>query len=637
MRRTSLSLKLGMGILTLVIIVFTTSLGTLFFQSRHILRQEAQERASSVLNTTMQRFTRHLNAVETATDVNAWLITKYLQPDSLLNISRNIVQRNPHVDGCSISAEPEVFPQFGGHFSAYTVREPDTITTVIEEKYDYFSKVWYATPRDNAEPCWVVYYDEADSLELTLDGMIASYSKPLYNSDGKFVAVVSTDLSLRRLSEVINAERPYPNSYYIMTGADGHFIIHPDTTQLFVKTIFDGANPYQNADIISLGHQMTSGHQGSIEVKINGVSCLVSYQPVAGTNWSLAIICPYEDILHGYHRLVIILIPLVIVSLIIILVFCRKSVTHAILPLNQLAQQSYLIAKGNYDARPIGHTHRSDVIGRLQNSFATMQESLSRHVNAIRQAADETARQNKELAQATLLAEESDRQKTTFIQGLTHQIRTPLNIIMGFAQVMRDTSVRLPEEEMKGVIDMMRHNGHLLGRMVLMLYESSDTGSSEELNNKQKEMVSCNDIAREDIDYICRHFANISIDFHTNVPDDFSILTIRLYLLRSISELLYNSAKYSDGKHISLTIEHKGESVFFIIQDTGPGIPKNAIDKMFKPFTKINELSEGLGLGLSLTYRHIVNLGGTLTLDTDYDNGCRFIIELPIGQSGENE
>jgi len=52
---------------------------------------------------------------------------------------------------------------------------------------------------------------------------------------------------------------------------------------------------------------------------------------------------------------------------------------------------------------------------------------------------------------------------------------------------------------------------------------------------------------------------------------------------------------------------------------------------MFTPFTKVNDLSEGLGLGLPLCRRHILNLGGNLTLDANYHDGCRFVIELPIG------
>jgi C4-dicarboxylate-specific signal transduction histidine kinase len=69
--------------------------------------------------------------------------------------------------------------------------------------------------------------------------------------------------------------------------------------------------------------------------------------------------------------------------------------------------------------------------------------------------------------------------------------------------------------------------------------------------------------------------------------------------------------------------------VRFIFEDTGPGIDKAYHKMIYEPFTKINDLSEGLGLGLPLSKRHIINLGGELTLDETYTEGCRFIIELP--------
>ena len=67
----------------------------------------------------------------------------------------------------------------------------------------------------------------------------------------------------------------------------------------------------------------------------------------------------------------------------------------------------------------------------------------------------------------------------------------------------------------------------------------------------------------------------------------------------------------------------------FIVQDEGPGIPKEESDRMFEMFTKVNDLSEGLGLGLALTKRHIQNLGGDVFIDKSYKEGCRIIIELP--------
>ena len=99
--------------------------------------------------------------------------------------------------------------------------------------------------------------------------------------------------------------------------------------------------------------------------------------------------------------------------------------------------------------------------------------------------------------------------------------------------------------------------------------------------------------------------------------------------MRRLRELLYNSTKFSDKKHIALCIEETESTVRFIVEDTGNGIPEEAHNMIFEPFTKIDDLSEGLGLGLPLSKRHIMNLGGDITLDANYDKGCRFIIELP--------
>jgi signal transduction histidine kinase len=626
--RQSLSWKLSLGILLMAIPIFALSLGILFSQSKNNVKKEAMKHASSVLNTTMQRIVRSMEIVQTATDINDWKITEHLDPDSILACSRFIVMLNSHIDGCSVSTEPNTFPKYGRYFSAYTVREEDTVTTVVEEEYEYFEKVWYKTPHLLGKPCWVVYYDESDSLALTLDGMLASYSKPLYNDKQQFIGVISTDLSLLRLSKTITTETPYEDSYFMMTGDEGRYFLHPDTTQLFTKTIYSDADPQKNTDIFALGHEMTTGKQGCMSVWLNGEPCLVNYQPVPGTNWSLALVCPERSVLKRYYRLNYIIAPLIIIGLLLILLFSIFTVTHAILPLYKLAGKLQRIAKGHYDAQ-IATTQHQDVVGRMQNSFAKMQVSLSNHVNDIQKINDETARRNEELAQTSELAKEADRQKSLFIQNVSHQIRTPLNIIMGFAHVLKESKSSLPEEEAKSITDMMYHNAPMLDRIAQMLFDSSARGTTQALYANKNEEVSCNEIANDSMMLIFEHFPKQSIYFATDLPDDFCIYTNRSYLMRSITELLYNAIKYSDGLHVTLRVSEFGSMVRFIVQDTGPGIAEEECSHLFEMFTKANDLSEGLGLGLALAKRHIQNLGGDIYLDLNYHAGCRFIIELP--------
>ena len=627
--RRSFSAKLSLGILLLAAPIFVLSLGVLFFQSRHLIRMEALGRAQSVLTTTMQRLSRNLMTIATATEANSWQVEQQMNPDALLDFTHRIVRMNPHIDGCSISMEPDAFPKYGRYFSVYTVREPDSIVSAIEKQYEYFEKVWYKKAHDLNTPCWVLYYDEADSLNLTLDGIVASFSKPLRYADGRFAGIISSDLSMLRLSKLMSEEKPYPNSYFIMIDELGRYIVHPDSTMLFAHTIFEGADPRRQPDIIALGHEMTGGKEGHMSVKINGAPCLVCYQPVYGTKWSLAVVCPDSDVLAGYHRLSIIVIPLLIVGLLIILLLTYRAVTQTISPLNKLLHKTQSIAEGDMEVE-IQQSKREDALGELQNSFATMLQSLKTHTDNIRSTSEQTRQRNEELANATLLAQEAERQKAAFIQNVSHQIRTPLNIIMGFAQVLSDQNGVLPEEEKKGIADMMDHNSKLLSRMVLMLFDCSDYGLTEELNSHKHDQVPCNDVARETISYINLHHPDAKINLQSEVDEDFCIETSRLYLMRSLRELLYNAAKYSDGQHISFIIKRLDNSVQFIVEDKGMGIPEDKQDQIFQFFMKVDDLSEGLGLGLPLAKRHAKHLDGDLTLDANYKEGCRFILELPL-------
>ena len=378
-----LSTRLAIVILLLAAPLFIMTIGVLFLEARQVIRHKAVGRAKSALNASMQRLDRNLIAVKTATEAYSWVLEEQLQPDSLLSISHKVVALNPHVDGCSVSAEPYLFPNIGRHYSVYTVREADSVETVVEEEYEYFQKTWYKLPHDLNAPCWEIYFDEADSLELTIDGMLASYGKPLHNKDHEIVGIISTDLSLLKLTKIINQERPYPNSYFMMLDSDGRYVVHPDSTRLFTKTIFDEANPFSQQDLIALGHEMTAGKEGGMPIYIDGNGYLVCYKPVPGTDWSLAIVCPDNDILKNYYMLTNILIPLLVIGLLIIVLLCHRTVSQAFSSIKQLLIKTRMIAEGNLEVY-IKHSKRIDDVGRLQNSFAAMLQALQFHMGIVR-------------------------------------------------------------------------------------------------------------------------------------------------------------------------------------------------------------------------------------------------------------
>lgn len=602
--------------------IFLLSMGLLFLKSRNDIFKEGEESAFSALNTSMQQVRKYMMAVETATNSNLWLIKENFQPDSLLAISNRIVRLNIHVSGCSITAEPNMFPSVGRYFSAYTIREGDSIVTQREAEYDYYNKEWYSAPIEQGKACWIDPFDDYMDGTLSNNEIIASYSKPIYK-DEQIVGVISSDLSLNSLDKVINTVTPpYPSAYFVLIGGDGSNLIHPDSTKIFSKSDY-------------LDH--VAGKQGTKHLLFNGKMCQVSYRPIEGTDWSLAIVCPDSEILKSYNHLPYLIVALILIGMLVIFWLCRRTVNQAISPLNTLLAYSQKISEGQFGLT-IPFTGREDAIGQLQNSFAMMQQSINEHISSIQRTVIETKERNEELAQATKLAEKAVRQKAAFIQDVSHQIRTPLNIIMGFAQVLRDNITSqnghpdqstLEKEEIANITDMMKHNATHLDRMIKMLFDSSDDGISEERKSRRNEDVSPNKVGRECIGHTLVHFPNMPIRFETEVPDDFYLQTSHLYLMRTLRELLYNAAKYSDGQHISLHISQTEDAIFFTVEDVGTGISEESEDIIFSPFVKVDNLSEGLGLGLPLSKRHALSLGGDLILDNTYHDGCRFILKIP--------
>ena len=633
--RRSFSAKVIMWVLLLAVPVFLASVGVLFWQSHKLIRAEAVDKASNVLACAMHRINRYLITTKTASHTNAWIVEQSLYPDSIQAITNRIATTNPYTDGCAISTEPGVIPQYPDGFMSVSFNTKDSVNTFIEPDHSYFQERLYSIPRTQRKPTWVVFNDKNREQETDEDATIAAYTHPLFNKKGKFVGVISIWLSLQHISNIMAEVRPYPHSYYVMIDEKGRYVGHPDSTRLFNQTIFSVAYPQHQADLIALGYEMTKGNKGSMSVKINGKKSLVCYMPVEGTPWSLAIVCPHSDILRGFYRLTYIVVALLIVGLLLIFINCHKAVTVSLSPLQQLLEKTKAVSNGHLDV-DIAHTKRTDVIGGLQNSFATMLESLNYYINSVRTATDQTKRYNRELEHTTQLAVEAQRQKTVFIQNVTHQIRTPLNIIMGFAQILNcptdDTSLseELGQDEIKSIASTMTHNSRLLIRMVMMLFDSSENGKAETANCDKREMVACNDVCQIALKFTTKYNPEVPVEFKTELADDFCIHTNYRYLEYSLEELLSNAVRYSDQQHISLHVTRNEEFVRFVVQDTGNGIAEADRDNIFKFFTKVDDFSEGLGLGLPLTKRHAETLGGNLILDTTYHEGSRFIFEIPV-------
>lgn len=350
-------------------------------------------------------------------------------------------------------------------------------------------------------------------------------------------------------------------------------------------------------------------------------------QSIPDTKWTMELKSTKRSVYRNYYRMALFVVAINLLGVLLILILCRRGVHSALAPIWDLVGMSKLIADGKYNEY-IPLSTREDAVGKLQNSFVAMQQSIREKLSEIRSTTDEITRHNKELEHATKMAGEALQMKNVFVTNVMHQIRTPLNIIQGFAQVLRDES-ELEPEEFESITTMLKHNTQHLNRMVLMLYDSSETGASADYVIPKEDNVSCNQVARECIGFTKERFPDMPIGFETKLDDSFTILTNHLYLMRTLRELLYNAAKYSDGQHVKVLVQKAKGVVKFIVEDVGPGISRSGQDMMYDFFAKQDDLSEGLGLGLPLSKRHAICLGGNLKYDTSYKRGARFVVTIP--------
>ena len=124
------------------------------------------------------------------------------------------------------------------------------------------------------------------------------------------------------------------------------------------------------------------------------------------------------------------------------------------------------------------------------------------------------------------------------------------------------------------------------------------------------------------------------LNFTKEISDDVSsamLLTNEANLVRALSALLDNAAKFTTEGNVKLMAHAKGGQIQFVVEDTGSGIPTEDAEKIFEPFTKLNSYFDGAGIGLTAARNIARRLNGDITLDATYEGpGARFVLTLPL-------
>lgn len=233
----------------------------------------------------------------------------------------------------------------------------------------------------------------------------------------------------------------------------------------------------------------------------------------------------------------------------------------------------------------------------------------------------------KKLEKARIKMENSIRTKSLFLSNMSHEIRTPLNALAGFSAILTEPGI--DNEMRKQCNEIIIQNSNLLLKLIddVVDLSSLDTGKMQFRFGIYDAVAICRNVI-ETVSKIKQTAAETL--FQSNLKE-LQLYTDETRLQQLLFNLLINATKFTNTGSIILTLELQSEKeALFIVTDTGCGISLEKQKYIFNRFEKLNESSQGSGLGLFICQLIVERFGGEIWIDPKYKGGSRFLFTHPL-------
>ncbi|MGC9347536.1 MAG: ATP-binding protein [Anaerolineae bacterium] len=278
----------------------------------------------------------------------------------------------------------------------------------------------------------------------------------------------------------------------------------------------------------------------------------------------------------------------------------------------------------------------------LQRTQTYLRETQDRKLG-LEQALESAAHANRQLALAgeravalRAVAEDAQRAKAAFVANVSHEFRTPLNIILGLVDLMVDTPEIydvIPSPKMREDLKSVQRNCEHLSRMINDVLDLTRVEAGRMALHKER--VDLNEVVSKSVGAVSPLTEEKQLALHVAVPDGLpKVYCDRTRIQQVILNLLSNAARFTQQGQVEIKVVQREHDILMSVADTGPGIEPEDAERIFEPFWQgsapLWQDKGGSGLGLSISKQFVEMHRGRMWLESEPGLGTTFFFTLPI-------